>query len=446
MVLTWPLRSRSPRSHCESRGALPISVGLFPFFGRFQTAWNELMAAGIVGVLPVLAAFAFAATLVAGAARAETVQFIQCGDNPAPGLQDHIAAFEQANPGTRIELQVVGWAQCEQKVTTLAAAGNPPAVAYLGARTLPQLYESGLVAPVHMPEADRATYYPAVLSAVTYDGQMIGLPIAMSTHALYYNKALFRQAGLDPERPPETWQQLYDAAAAIKAKTGVAGFGIPAKMFNTSVAVFMVWVYSNGGVVLSDGKVVMDSSPNVETLAWYKKMAEVSEAGPSAYAREDLAALFEDGKIAMYETGPWERRRATGKLDYGVAPIPVGPHGKPGDLVVVDTLAVFKGTGVEDQAEKFATFITNPENQRAYELAVGLTPIRPGPDVGELVAKTPSWKPFVDGVSVAGPEPLFQDYTGFQTTIVGAIQAVLLGQQTPEQAAASADAALQKLQ
>ncbi len=392
----------------------------------------------------VLGTAALATLLGGGSAAAKPVHFIQCGDKPGVGVPEHIAEYQKAHPGSQIELEVVGWSQCEQKVTTLAAAGNPPAVAYLGSRALPQLYENGLLFPIPMSDADKALYYPSVLRSVTYDGKMLGLPIAMSTQALYWNKDLFRQAGLDPEKGPATWQELYDDAAAIKVKTGIAGYGMPARTFSSTAAVFMLWVYSNGGSILTDGRVTMDSPNIVEVLDWYKKMLPVSEPGPAAYTREDIRPMFDDAKVAMFMSGPWERKRINPKIQFGVAPLPVGPSGKAGDLVVVDSLAVFKGTGVEEEAADFAKFLTNPANERAYELVSGYTPMRHGPDVAEMVKETPSWAPFVDGVAVAGVEPQFVDYVDFQKTVCDAIQSVLLGQTTPKQATTDAAAHLAK--
>jgi multiple sugar transport system substrate-binding protein len=177
------------------------------------------------------------------------------------------------------------------------------------------------------------------------------------------------------------------------------------------------------------------NSPNVvQVFEWYKKMQDVSEPGPSAYIREDMRPMFNDGKIGMFMAGPPERNRINPKIAFGIAPLPVGPFGKPGDIVVTDSLAVFKGTGVEDMAEKFAKFLTDPANEWAYEQSYGLTPMRQGPEVAALVQSTPAWKAFVDGVAVAGAEPQFTDYVDFQQTVSEAIQSVLLGQATPQQA------------
>lgn len=383
-------------------------------------------------------------TLGAHAAEPKTVHFIQCGNKESPGIADNIRAFNQANPGYQVELEVVGWDQCEQKVLTLASAGNPPALAQVGSRTLNRLYQTDLIEPVPLSEAERAGYYPSVLRTVAYQGKTLGLPIALSTRALFYNKALFKQAGLAPDQPPATWQALLDDARAIKEKTGVAGFGLTGKAFSSSVHSFLLWLYSNGGAVLDGDKVVFDSPQAVETLQWYQKIAPYSEPGPVAYDAEGLRPLFHQGKIAMFMSGPWERDQFPKGLEWGVAPLPQGPHGKPGNLLVTDSLAIFKGTGVEQKAIEFAKYITAPERQLAYEKGYGFTPVRPqfGPET--LIKEDASWQPFIDGVSVGTPEPLFYDPEQFQQSLALAIQQVLLNKATPEQAVKTAAHALQQ--
>lgn len=378
------------------------------------------------------------------AAETKTINFIQCGNKASPGIEENIQAFNQANPGYQVVLEVVGWDQCEQKVLTLASAGNAPALAQVGSRTLNRLYQNGLTVPVPLSDAEKASYYPAVLQTVEYHGETLGLPIALSTRALFYNKSLFRQAGLDPEQPPRTWQELLDYSRIIKEKTGVAGFGLTGKEFSSTVHSFLTWLYSNGGAVLDGDRVAFDSPQAVETFTWYKKIQPYAQPGPLAYDVEGLRPLFHQGKIAMFTSGAWERGQFPTGLAWGVAPLPVGPSGKPGNLLVTDSLAIFKGTGVEDQAITFAKFITTPDRQLAYERGYGFTPVRPGAGPAQLLAEDPTWKPFIDGVSLGTAEPLFYDPEHFQQTLSAAIQQVLLDKATPEQAVKTAAKALQQ--
>jgi multiple sugar transport system substrate-binding protein len=133
-------------------------------------------------------------------------------------------------------------------------------------------------------------------------------------------------------------------------------------------------------------------------------------------------------------------------MNWGVAALPLGPSAKgPGTLLITDSLAVFKGTGVEEQAISLAKYITTGERQWAAEMAQGLTPLRPlEPQTSELVAKTPYWKPFLDGIEFGGPEPLLTDYIGLQNVMIEMVQSVVTGAAEPAAALTKAAADLEQ--
>jgi multiple sugar transport system substrate-binding protein len=97
-------------------------------------------------------------------------------------------------------------------------------------------------------------------------------------------------------------------------------------------------------------------------------------------------------------------------------------------------MAVFKNSGVEEQAMDLAKFLTNPENQSAYEAEQGLTPLRPGPAVDALVAADANWAPFLDSIEYGGPEPLLTDYVGLQNSMIEMVQSVVTGAAEPQAA------------
>lgn len=377
-----------------------------------------------------------AAASVTMAQDTTTVTMIQCGDALAEGYDGFIKEWEEKNPGYKVDVEVIGWSQCQDKITTLAAAGTPVGLAYVGSRTLKQFAESELIVPIPMTDEEKASYYPHIMSTVTFDDRQWGVPVAFSTKALYWNKDLFEQAGLDPDTPPKTWQELYDMATTIKEKTDAAGFGLSAKTFDNTMHQFLHWVYTNNGQVIDESnEIVLDSPENLEALTWYGKMVDVAEEGPTAYEQDDLTALFNDQKIAMLHQGPWVRVRINKDFDWDVAPLPLGPKAEgPGTLLITDSLAVFSGTGYEDKAIDLAKWLTNPENQFFYENTHGLTPLRPVTGVEEMVKEDPTWKPFLDGISNGGPEPLFTDYKAFQNAMIDMVQAVVTENKTPEQA------------
>lgn len=364
------------------------------------------------------------------------VAMIQCGDTLAETYPDLIKAWEAKNPGYKVNVELVGWTQCQDKVTTLAAAGTPVALAYVGSRTLKQFADSDLIVPVTYTDEEKAAYYPHILDTVTYNGQQWGIPTAFSTKAIYWNKDLFTKAGLDPNKPPATWDELLSDAKTIKEKTGVPGYGLPAKTMDNTMHQFLHYVYTNNGSVTDDkGNITLDSPENLAALEFIKSLVPYSEDGPSAYEQNDMTTLFSDGKVAMIEQGPWGRNQIAKTINWGVAALPTGPSAKgPGTLLITDSLAIFKGTGVEDQAMDLAKFLTNPENQFTYEKTHGLTPLRPVAGVADLVKEDPSWKPFLDGISNGGPEPLFKDYKGMQDSFITMVQSVVTGQAEPKAA------------
>ncbi len=382
-------------------------------------------------------------------ALAEDISWIYCGDKIDPVHEKYIKEWEAKNDGWTVTPEVVGWGQCQDKATTLAAAGSPAAMAYVGSRTLKEFSKNDLIVPVPMTDEEKAAYYPHIVDTVTFGGTQWGVPIAFSTKAFYWNKDLFKAAGLDPEKPPTTWAEEIADAKAIKEKTGIAGYGLPAKTFDNTMHQFLHWVYTNNGTVIDDaGNITLDSPQNLAALQAYKDITPYSVEGATAYEQNEIRAIFLDGKAGMIQAsvGAANLLKDT-KINWGVANLPTGPDAKgPGTLLITDSLAIFKGSGVEDKAIEFAKFITSPEVQEAYEGGglAGLTPLRPGPAVDAMLAANPYWKPFIDGIEYGGPEPLLTDYKGLQNAMIEMVQSVVTGAAEPQAALTKAAKALEE--
>ncbi len=378
----------------------------------------------------------------------QEISWIYCGDVIDPIHEKYIAEWESKNEGWKVKPEVVGWEQCQDKATTLAVAGTPVAMAYVGSRTLKEFAQNELIVPVPMTDVEKASYYPNIVDTVTFDDTQWSVPIAFSTKALYWNKDLFKQAGLDPETPPKTWAEEIEFAKQIKEKTGIAGYGLPAKTFDNTMHQFMHWVYTNNGKVIDGDTIVMDSPEVLAALQAYEDITPYSVEGATAYEQNEIRAIFLDGKVGMIQAGSGAAYRLKDtQINWGVAPLPQGPSAKgEGTLLITDSLAIFSGSGVEEKAIEFAKYITSTDIQHEYELqgGAGLTPLRPGPVVDEFVAKEPFWKPFIDGIAYGGPEPLFTDYKGFQNVMIEMVQSVVTGKAEPADALKKAAADLEQ--
>ena len=370
-------------------------------------------------------------------AQAQEMHFIMCGGEVREADQKAVDEFIAENEGVTVNIEAVPWGTCQDKSLTLAAAGDPPSVSYMGSRTLKQLASNDLIVPVEISTEDQALYQPGILATVTEGGQFWGYPHAFSTKALYMNCDLIEAAGQACEAP-QTWDDLYNLAKAVKdGSDGVSGIGLAGKDFDNTMHQFLNYLYSNGGQVLdaSSGEVLLDSPQTIETLEFYGKLVDVAQDGPTAWERDELKNLFNDGKIAMYINGPWGRGQHNEDINQKVVPIPAGPSGQQGTILITDSLAVFKGTGHEELALKLAQKLASGDYQYDLDSSWGLTPIMQYEKMGvaePYYAGDDFWGVYTAGISKGGPEPLVTDFKSLQSVFTNMVQGIILKDDTAE--------------
>ncbi len=386
--------------------------------------------------LIALAAAGTAMTAGTGA-YAQELHMIMCGGEIREADQKVIADFEASNPGVTVNAEAVPWGTCQDKSKTLAAAGDAPALAYMGSRELALLAENDLIVPVTLSEEEQAAYQPGVLATVTNGGQFWGIPHAFSTKALYMNCDVIEASGQACEAPA-TWDDMFNLAKGVKdalGSEGVAGIGLAAKDFDNTMHQFLNYLYSNGGVVIDPvtGASAIDSKETRETLAFYGKLVEVAQNGPTAWERDAMKDLFNDGKIAMFIQGPWGRGQHNEDINQKIVAIPAGPSGVSGTILITDSIAVFNGTGVEELATKLAQALTSGEAQYDLDSSWGLTPILQYENLGvadPYYINDDFWEKFTAGISTGGPEPMVTDVKGLQAVFVNMIQGIVLKDDT----------------
>jgi multiple sugar transport system substrate-binding protein len=155
------------------------------------------------------------------------------------------------------------------------------------------------------------------------------------------------------------------------------------------------------------------------------------QSGPIEWERDQMKDLFNDGQIAMYVTGPWGKGQHAEKVpNQLVAPIPHGPSGDSGTILITDSIAVFKGTGHEELATKLAKALTSGEAQYDLDSSWGLTPILDYEKMGmsDVYYKADPWPVFVAGISTGGPEPMVEDFKSLQAVFTNMVQGIMLGE------------------
>lgn len=381
-----------------------------------------------------LKTIALSSALVAGAAvsaQAQELHFIMCGGEIREADQSVVDDFVAKHDGVSVNIEAVPWGTCQDKSLTLAAAGDPPSIAYMGSRTLRQLANNNLIVPAEIAQSSLDAYQPGILNTVTVTGTQWGYPRAFSTKALFINCDLAEQAGVACEAP-ETWDDMYNMAKAINDNTDAAGIGLAGKDFDNTMHQFLNYLYSNGGTVIDSqsGENMLDSSNTREALALYERLLPVAQEGPTAWERSQLKDLYNDGKIGMYIDGPWGRGQHNDDINEITVPIPKGPQGGHGTLLITDSIAVFKGSGHEELAHELAGMLTTGDSQYKLDTEWGLTPIF---DYAKLGIENPYyenddyWQVFVQGIGVGGPEPLVEDFKALQSVFTNMIQGIMLG-------------------
>ena len=175
-----------------------------------------------------------------------------------PYFEEAAKAFEAANPGTKIQIEVVPWDNLQQKLTTDISAGANADLSIIGTRWLLDYVSQGVVAPIdsYVTPDFKARFIDTFLTPSVMNGKVYGLPIAASARALYYNKDVFAKAGI--KEPPATWADFKTAAEDIKAGGGgVFPFGLQGKEIETDVY-FYYGMWSYGGEIVKDGKSGLD--------------------------------------------------------------------------------------------------------------------------------------------------------------------------------------------
>lgn len=377
-----------------------------------------------------------AALLTSGASMAfaqdgTELHFIMCGGEVRAADQTVVDQFEADHEGVTVNLEAVPWGTCQDKSLTLAAAGDPPSIAYMGSRTLAQLSNNDLIVPAEIQED--VIYQDGVLNTVTIEGTTWGYPHAFSTKALYINCDIIEASGQECVAPT-TWDEMLTMAQGVVDNTDVAGVGLAGKDFDNTMHQFMNYLYSNGGVVIdpATGENMLDSQQTRETLEFYGQLAQVAQEGPTAWERDQLKDLFNDGQIAMYVQGPWGYGQHNEDINQLVAPVPAGPSGESGTILITDSIVVFKGSGHEELAHELAQRITSGESQYDLDSSWGLTPILDYEAMGmtDVYYNDGIWPNFTATISTGGPEPIVEDFKSLQSVFTNMVQGIILEDDT----------------
>lgn len=291
---------------------------------------------------------------------------------------DQFATAYKAKTGNTLEVQIVSWDDIDQQSSTMIQNNNPPDILNLNAYA--SYAEDGLLynSDEVLSDAVKSDLLDAFVKSGTYNGKMYGMPDLSSARAMFYNKTLFKEAGI--AAPPKTWAEFEAAAQKIKdLGKGTIGYGLPLGP-EEAQGEFSIWMFNNGGDWKKDGKWTINSPENVETLTFLKSLADkkLTQNNPGKTNRQDAFDLFASGKVGMVVgfsplAGTLDQDK---KVDYGVAPMPTKEEGgTPQTFGVTDYLMAFKKKGNQDAVKAFYDLYYQKDQVNQFIKAEGFLPV-----------------------------------------------------------------------
>jgi multiple sugar transport system substrate-binding protein len=304
--------------------------------------------AAVAGAI-VVAACATAAAAVGSQTETVTISVASLipGSTPAAVKQFNaqVAQFERANPGIKIKPVEYQWTG--PTFAAKLAAGTLPTVfevPFTDARTLGDNGQLADLTSLAKALPYFSKYNKAVLAeGIDSKGRIIALPKGAYAQALHYNRKLFAQAGLDPNKPPRTWAQVMAYARQITEKTGKAGYVEMAKDDNTAGWILTTLVYTLGGRmekgVGTKAVATLNNPQAVTALNMLKKMrwSDNSMGANFDYGWSDINQAFAAGNVGMYISGSdvYTNLVQASNIDpsiYGLAAVPLAKKKTAGVL------------------------------------------------------------------------------------------------------------------
>ena len=378
-------------------------------------------------------------------------------------IDGYVADFMKENPDIKVKPVYAGsYVDTLTKAVTATKAGQGPQMALVLAVDAYSLVDDEMLVAfdsIATSDADKAwlkSFYPAFLANGTIDGRVWGVPFQRSTIVAYWNKDIFKAAGLDPEKPPATWEETGEWTAKTLKREGdrVTSWGIEIPGDGFTYWLYQGMVAQAGGELAGDNgrKTFFNSDAAVQGLQFWLDLMHKYKSHPTGISAWGTGPRdFLEGKVAMiwHTTGNLTNIKNNAKFPFGVSMLPA--HLRRGSPTGGGNFHLFKGANAAQQQAclRLLRWLTSPEKAAQWSMDTGY--VAPRPDAWE----TPAMKAYVAGfpqAAVARDQLPFavaelstHDNQRVAQALTDELQAALLGRKQPKQALDDAQAAATRL-
>jgi multiple sugar transport system substrate-binding protein len=384
------------------------------------------------------------------------VQFLVFGDpEELKAYREVISAFESQEPD--VDVQLVEASDRDDLLARLAtsiAGGRPPDLFLLNYRFYGQFAAKGQLEPIEERLAGSAAFeeddfYPQALDAFRFKGELSCLPQNISSLVVYYNKALFRKAGLPLPTGEWTWKQFVDTAVKLTDRErGQYGLGVEPSLIR--IAPF---VWSNGGELVRDdlSGFALHEPAAQEPLRQFMLLNTAYRAIPSEeeVEAEDDESRFVNGRLGMILSSRRSTpafRTITG-FDWDVAPLP--RFKEQAGILHSDAYCLTKGSENKDAAWRFVEFALGAEGQRitaqAGRTVPSLREVAESDAFLDQAAKPANSQVFLDTIPVIKRVPTVPEWPEIEDAAEPVLEEALYEGATPGEVVRELDAATRSI-
>ena len=378
-------------------------------------------------------------------------------------IDEYAADFGKENPGIKVTPIYAGsYQDTIVKALTANKAGAPPVTSVLLSTDMFTLIDEDAIVPIDnfvKTADDKAwlgSFYKAFMLNSQSGGKTWGIPFQRSTVVLYYNKELFKAAGLDANKPPATWAEMADAAKKLTVKDAsgkVTQYGIQIPSSGFPYWLFQGLAIQNGVSMANESgnAVKFDDPAVIEALQYWIELTKQGVHPSGIVEWGTTPKDFFEKKVAMMwtTTGNLTNVRTNAKFDFGVAMLPAGK--KRGSPTGGGNFYIFKKAtpAQQEAAFKFAKWMTQPERAAKWSMDTGYVAI------SEAAYNTPALKKYGadfapalvarDQLPFALAEFSTHDNQRVTKALNDGLQAALTGSKTAAQAMKDAQAEADRL-
>ncbi len=391
----------------------------------------------IVSVLLAITLIAAMAAVTLAAPKYKLSLWHYLGSDTSGLFKALVDEWNEKNPDVQVELSYGGNNRTMQdKLLTSIVAKSAPDIALMDQFWVPELANSGALLNLdgRLTEQEEADFLAPARSAASYAGSLWTMPLGMSNQALFYNKDLFKAAGLNPNDPPSTWEELFQAGLKLSKDTNNDGkvdqFGLvmPVSVNTGGVYYFVTFLWQAGAELYSkDYSSAAFNSPAAIKAVQYLQKLIAYQVMPLA----NIPDAFLNGRAAMTlaSTSSLGYYKSVAGFDMGIAHMPAGEKKVTG--VGGNSLGIFKSSkDREDAAFSFVKWMTGAEVSTRWAVSTGYTPTRKtaidSSTYKKVVSSDPMVATVVSQLEFARPRPNVLSYSRVSNIISALGEKVLI--------------------